>query len=81
MAEQEEEQIYRRHWTRPTYVYVVSVCAAHACCMGAANARVRVKTRGWWDACLHLCGYIDCRNQMVTDVTVQAGELLWEPGW
>ena len=25
------------------HVYVVSVCAVHACCMGAANARVGVK--------------------------------------
>ena len=39
------------------HVYIVCVGAAHACCMGAANARVVVKTRGWWDACLHLCGY------------------------
>ena len=31
------------------HVYVVCVCAVHA--------RVGVKTRGWWDACLHLCGY------------------------
>ena len=39
------------------HVYVVCVCAAHACCMDAAHARVGVKTRGWWDAYLHLCGY------------------------
>ena len=65
------------------HVYVVCVCAVHACSMGAANARVGVETRGWWDTCRHLCSYQLSEPNIVTDVStsVHAGELLWEPGW
>ena len=56
MAEEEEEQIYRRHWTGPTCVCCVRGCRARLL-YRCRERSCGCETSGWWDACRHLCGY------------------------